>query len=183
MVSLCDDLLRLTRGYLDYAGLVSGSRSTSLGSFSLGAIIREIDRQFRAAALARSLSWEAVAVEPSVQVVTDASLCQQIFGNLVSNAIKYTPSGGSVRVEGEARPDGWCVTVIDDGPGIPADSLERVFEPFFRLCRDEESRIEGNGLGLSICRGLIERLGGSIVLDSTPGVGTRAQVFFPGRPR
>jgi len=88
MVSLCDDLLRLTRGYLDYAGLVNGSRAASYGSFSLGAIIREIDRQFRPSALAKGLNWEAVATEPDAHVVTDASLCQQIFGNLISNAIK-----------------------------------------------------------------------------------------------
>ena len=182
MVSLCDDLLRLTRGYLDYAGLVNGSRAASFGSFSLGAIIQEIDRQFRPSALAKGLSWETVAAEPEAQVVTDASLCQQIFGNLVSNAIKYTPAGGHVRVEGQAGADDWCVAVIDDGPGIPAESLKRVFEPFFRLSRDEHSRIEGNGLGLSICRELIEKLHGEILLDSTPGAGTTVKVQFPRKP-
>ena len=182
MVSLCDDLLRLTRGYLDYAGLVNGSRATSLGSFSLGAIIREIDRQFRPAALAKGLSWETASAEPEVQVVTDASLCQQIFGNLVSNAIKYTPPGGNVGVEIQAGAEDWCVTVIDDGPGIPPESLEQVFEPFFRLSRDEHSRVEGNGLGLSICRELIQKMHGDIVLDSTPGAGTTVKVVFPRRP-
>jgi signal transduction histidine kinase len=182
MVSLCDDLLRLTRGYLDYAGLVNGSRAASYGSFSLGAIIQEIDRQFRPSALAKGLSWETVAAEPEAQVVTDASLCQQIFGNLVSNAIKYTPAGGHVRVEGQAGADDWCVAVIDDGPGIPAESLKRVFEPFFRLSRDEHSRIEGNGLGLSICRELIEKLHGEIFLNSTPGAGTTVKVQFPRKP-
>src|SRR5208283_2686309 len=76
----------------------------------------------------------------------------------------------------QAGADDWCVAVIDDGPGIPAESLDRVFEPFFRLSRDEHSRIEGNGLGLSICRELTEQLRGTIVLDSTPGAG-------PPRPR
>jgi len=182
MVSLCDDLLRLTRGYLDYAGLVNGSRAASYGSFSLGAILREIDRQFRPSALAKGLNWEAVAAEPETHVVTDASLCQQIFGNLISNAIKYTPAGGHVRVESKAGADDWCVAVIDDGPGIPAESLGRVFEPFFRLSRDEHSRIEGNGLGLSICRELIERLHGEIDLDSIPGSGTTVKVRFPCKP-
>jgi signal transduction histidine kinase len=179
MVSLCDDLLRLTRGYLDYAGLANGSRAPSLGTFSLRAIIREIDRQFRGAALAAGLGWDTAADEPDSLVVTDASLCQQIFGNLVSNAIKYTPRGGHVRVEAQCGPDDWCVTISDDGPGIPPDSLERVFDPFFRLPREEHSPVEGNGLGLSICRELTGRLSGSIVLDSTPGSGTTVKVHFP----
>lgn len=179
MVSLCDDLLHLTRGYLDYAGLVNGSRSASFGSFSLGAIIREVDRQFCPSALAKGLNWAAVSPTQEVQVVTDASLCQQIFGNLVSNAIKYTPAGGNIRIEGEVGPDDWCVSVIDDGPGIPPESLELVFEPFFRLARDEHSRIEGNGLGLSICRELVQKLHGEIGLDSTPGAGTTVKVHFP----
>ena len=93
-------------------------------------------------------------------VVTDASRCQQIFGNLVSNALKYTPVGGRVRVTGRAEADSWSVIVSDSGPGIPAESLDRVFEPFFRLSRDEHSVIEGSGLGLAICRELV---------DATPG--------------
>jgi signal transduction histidine kinase len=179
MVTLCDDLLRLTRGYLDYAGLVNARRPPCYGSFSIGALITEIDRQFHPVALAKGVSWSAVAVDPAAQVVTDASLAQQIFGNLVSNALKYTPRGGTVRVQAEAAAATWVVTVSDDGPGIPADSLEHVFEPFYRLPRDEHSRIEGNGLGLSICRELIERLEGSICLDSTPGAGTTANVVLP----
>lgn len=182
MVSLCDDLLRLTRGYLDYAGLVNGSRVPSYGTFSMGAIIREIDRQFCCVAQTAGLGWETLADEPEAQVVTDASLCQQVFGNLVSNAIKYTPRGGHVRIEGHAGPKDWSVTVIDDGTGIPSESLDRVFEPFFRLSRDEHSQIEGNGLGLSICRELTEQLGGTIVLDSTPGAGTTVKVQFPRQP-
>jgi signal transduction histidine kinase len=182
MVSLCDDLLRLTRGYLDYAALVEGCRGPSLGTFSLGAMVREIDRQFGPIASAQGLGWAIEVSDAEALVVTDASLCQQIFGNLVSNALKYTPRGGRVRVEGKARQDHWCVAVIDDGPGIPGESLEKVFEPFYRLSRDEHSRIEGNGLGLSICRELIERLGGQIVLDSTTGVGTTVEVRLPRTP-
>ncbi|MFO0888373.1 MAG: HAMP domain-containing sensor histidine kinase [Isosphaeraceae bacterium] len=176
---LCDDLLRLTRGYLDYAGMVNGSRNPTLGVFSLGAVIGEIDRQFRPQAESHGLSWSAIVDDPRAKVMTDASLCQQIVGNLASNAIKYTPSGGRIRIDASVGDSGWMVTVSDDGPGIPADSLDRVFEPFFRLARDEHSRIEGNGLGLSICRELTERLGGTISLDSTGGTGTLVRVWFP----
>jgi len=179
MMALCDDLLRLTRGYLDYAGMVNGSRRPSLGVFSLGALIGEIDRQFRTQAESRNLTWNVAVDAPHASVLTDASLCQQIVGNLASNAIKYTAPGGKVDVEARADAEGWMVAVSDNGPGIPADSLDRVFEPFYRLARDEHSRIEGNGLGLSICRELTERLGGSISLDSACGAGTLVRVWFP----
>lgn len=183
MVSLCDEMLGVTRGYLDYAGLVSGGRTPTLGTFSIGALIGEIDRQFHPDARAKGLFWDAFVPCPEAEVLTDASLCQQVFGNLASNAIKYTPAGGHVRIEAEARADDWCVAVIDDGLGIPAESLDRVFDPFFRLPRDEHSGTEGNGLGLSICRELCARLDGKILIDSCPGAGTTVKVQFPRNSR
>jgi signal transduction histidine kinase len=182
MVSLCDELLRLTRGYLDYAGIVQGSRPICLGSFTIGALIAEIDRQFGPAAIARGLDWRVRAGVPETAVLTDATLCQQIFGNLVSNAIKYTPEGGWVHVTGKTDADCWSVTVSDSGPGIPTEALERIFEPFFRLSRDEHSAIEGSGLGLAICRELVSQLHGEIALNSIPDTGTSISVRFPIAP-
>jgi signal transduction histidine kinase len=179
MVSLCDDLLRLTRSYLDYAAIVQGSRPLCLGSFTIGALVAEIDRQFAPVAAARQIQWESGALPPESLVVTDASRCQQIFGNLVSNALKYTPSGGQVRVVGKVESDSWVVVVSDTGPGIPAESLDRVFEPFLRLARDEHAGIEGSGLGLAICRELVTQLQGDITLESTAGAGTSIAVRFP----
>ncbi len=179
MVGLCDDLLRLTRSYLDYAGIVQGSRPLCLGSFTIGALIHEIDRQFAPIASTRQVHWDAHAGSPETVVVTDATRCQQIVGNLVSNALKYTPMGGTVRVIGKATADLWSVTVSDSGPGIPAEAHEMVFEPFFRLARDDQSGIEGNGLGLAICRELVTQLHGEIELSSTVGYGTSVSVRFP----
>ncbi len=179
MVSLCDDVLQLTRSYLDYAGIVQGSRPLCLGSFTIRALIDEIDRQFAPIASARLLNWESRADAPDFVVVTDASRCQQIFGNLVSNALKYTPMGGTVRLSAGGGTNFWSVTVADTGPGIPPEALERVFEPFFRLSRDEHSGIEGSGLGLAICRELVYQLNGEITLDSELGSGTSISVRFP----
>jgi signal transduction histidine kinase len=179
MVSLCDDLLRLTRSYLDYAGIVQGSRPLCFGSFTIGALIDEIDRQFAPVAQSRQLEWQSHSQAPEMIVITDASRCQQIFGNLVSNAIKYTPSGGHVRVSGKVESDSWTVVVADSGPGIPAEALDHVFEPFVRLDRDEHSNIEGSGLGLAICRELVAQMHGNISVDSMAGKGTSICVRFP----
>jgi len=177
MVDLCDDLLHLTRSYLDYAGLVQGTRPLSLGTYTVGALVREIGRQFAADASARRIGWRCALVGPDAAVTTDASRCQQIFGNLASNALKYTPAGGEVRVAARVDDRGWSVTVTDDGPGVPEEHRERVFEPFFRMARDDQSRVEGSGLGLAICRELVHQLGGEIELRSEGG--TEVAVRFP----
>lgn len=185
MASLCDDLLRLTRSYLDYAGLVQGSRPLCLGEFSLGAVVREIDHEFRPIAAARSIDLACALEGADVTVTTDVSRCQQVFGNLVANALKYSPKGGSVWVTGkadDARDGGWSVSVADTGPGIPVDDVERVFAPFYRLPREEKSRVEGNGLGLAVCRELMNQLGGEIELRSREGEGTVVTVRFPAGP-
>lgn len=183
MVTLCDDLLRLTRSYLDYAGLVQGSRPLCLGSFTVGALVQEIGRQFGPMAATRHVHWETRVDDPDTPVVTDAARCQQILGNLASNALKYSPVGGRVRVTGTAAADSWSVTVEDTGPGIPPDAIDMVFEPFFRLDRDEHSGVDGNGLGLSICRELVAQLQGEIALSSVVGRGTSVTVRFPMKVR
>jgi signal transduction histidine kinase len=182
MVDICDDLLRLTRSYLDYAGLVRGARPLCDGSYTISALIGEIDRQFAQEAASCRLGWECGLDGSDASVVIDATRCQQVLSNLVTNALKYTSEGGRVTVT--ARQDGaqWLVTVADTGAGIPVEAQSRVFEPFYRLPRDERSGVEGNGLGLAICRELVDQMGGKITISSVLGQGTRVLVVFPTRP-
>jgi signal transduction histidine kinase len=179
MVVLCDDLLRLTRTYLDYAGLVQGVRPFCFGTFTVGAVVREIDREFGPIAAARRIAWDCRLEGRDASVTTDVTRCQQVFGSLLTNALKFTPEGGEVRVSGRLEGAGWVVAVVDNGPGIPADHVDRVFEPFYRLSRDEIVRAEGTGLGLALCRALVEQLGGEVHLQSTVGKGTRVTVRLP----
>jgi signal transduction histidine kinase len=179
MVSLCDELLGFTRSSLDYAAIAHGSRPLCLGSFTIGALIQEIDRQFAPIARSRRIQWETHARIPESVVVTDASRCQQILGNVVSNALKYTPPGGRVRVAGIFEGEFWRLSVSDSGLGIPDSWHERVFEPFVRLARDERDGIAGNGLGLAICRELVAQLSGTITLESSEGFGTSLDIRFP----
>ncbi len=75
------------------------------------------------------------------------------------------------------------MTIADTGPGIPPESLEMVFQPFYRLPRDEHGGVEGNGLGLAICRELVTQLRGNIILSSVSGEGTIVTVAFPTETR
>jgi two-component system sensor histidine kinase VicK len=181
MVVLCDDLLRLTRSYLDYAGLIQGTRPLCYGTFTLGALVSEIDREFAPLAATRRIVWECTLEGPDATVTTDATRCQQIFGNLVANALKYTPEAGQVRVIARHEGERWRVVVADSGPGIPTESLSKVFEPFYRLSRDERSGIEGSGLGLAICREMVDQMWGEIALSSVVGQGTRVTVELPSQ--
>jgi two-component system sensor histidine kinase KdpD len=117
-------------------------------------------------------------------VRADATLAEQAIGNVVGNAVKHTPPGANVAVDGEVTDDAVVIRVTDDGPGIPAEVLPRVFEKFFRAPSSDAARAEGSegtGLGLAIAKGIMEAHGGSISAASPADVGhgTRMIMTFP----
>lgn len=180
--TICDDLLRLTRSYLEYAEIIHTVRPLSLGTFSLRALVREVDRMFAGPARAKGIDWEAVALDGDSLVVTDATRFQQIAAAMASNAVKFTPAGGRIRVAGKADGDSWALEVADDGPGISPDRHDRVFEPFYQLARDEHSSAEGNGLGLAIGLELAGQLNGRLALESDGVRGLTIRATFPRIP-
>jgi signal transduction histidine kinase len=103
--------------------------------------------------------------------------------NLVGNAIKFTHKGGSVEVVVAPFRDGARIDVSDDGTGIDASELPRIFERFYRGSRANEARGSGSGLGLAIVRSIVDMHGGSVSVDSTLGKGSRFSVFLPRDPR
>jgi two-component system OmpR family sensor kinase len=101
-----------------------------------------------------------------------------VVRNLVENALRYAPQGGRVDISLVDVPGGALLSVEDDGPGIPPQERESVFDPFHRGAANEDA---GSGLGLSIVRSVCERLGASITLGEASQGGLRADVFFPGK--
>ena len=99
-----------------------------------------------------------------------------MFANLVGNAVKY---GGAARVVLVFAVDLATVTIEDDGPGLPPDQLERVFEPFYRVEDSRNRETGGTGLGLPIARNILRAHGGDVVLGNCPGGGARALVTLP----
>jgi signal transduction histidine kinase len=100
----------------------------------------------------------------------------RVLQNLVQNAIRHTPADGTVRVEAERHPGSLRLTVSDSGEGIPADALDRVFDPFWR--GDAARTSEGSGLGLALSKRIVESLGGEIEVDSDPARGSRFAVLL-----
>ncbi len=115
-----------------------------------------------------------------VTLIADALTLRQIIINLASNAVKFTPPGGSVRFSGALTPDGgFEIRVADTGHGIPADDLEWVFEPFGQSASGYKAQERGTGLGLPIVRSLMELHGGAARIESTVGRGTTVTIAFP----
>jgi len=118
------------------------------------------------------------------RVAADPGQLHQVLGNLVENAVKYSPRGGKIELVLEARPDTIRFAVTDPGLGIPAAEHRRIFEKFYRLDPDMTHGVGGTGLGLYICRELVRRVGGKIWVDSREGEGSTFYVELPlARPR
>ena len=110
----------------------------------------------------------------------DPRLAKQTLLNLLTNAVKFTPQGGSVTIAAVRRPDGGIeITVSDTGIGIRAEDIQRALEPFAQVGDDAQRRAEGTGLGLPLARSIMELHGGTLDLHSEPGRGTAATVVFP----
>jgi two-component system phosphate regulon sensor histidine kinase PhoR len=123
-----------------------------------------------------SLRVEGNGMRP---IMCDANKLRQVLVNLVDNAIKYSPDGGSVEVRLGSQ-DGQClIEVRDEGLGIPSSERERIFEKFYRLDPQQSGGVGGSGLGLYICRELVERMNGRLDVDSEPGEGSRFIVALP----
>jgi signal transduction histidine kinase len=117
--------------------------------------------------------------EDAPVVSGDADKITQILFNLMSNAVKYSPRGGEVRVSATPQ-DRWLEVVVEDqGVGIPPEARGRVFDRFYRVASFETKNISGTGLGLSIVKGLVELHGGRIWVESEVGRGSRFHVTLP----
>jgi two-component system sensor histidine kinase BaeS len=111
--------------------------------------------------------------------LVDPDRLAQVVGNLVENALRYTPEAGEVRVTARVEGERLEVEVSDTGPGIDAEDLPRIFERFYVARKYRGVRPEGSGLGLSIVQRLVAAMGGEVSADSTPGEGTTVRVVLP----
>lgn len=170
-----DRLRELIDNLLDSSRLESGTLSMSCAPSRLGSVIRD------AVARRKSMSPEMdIRIEVSEELPTvfiDATRIAQVLDNLMSNAAKYAP-GAPVTIRARSIDDQLGVEVHDDGPGIPAEHLPRLFERFYRV-PVAGVPVRGTGLGLHICRKIIEAHGGQIIAVSRPGEGTTFRFVLP----
>ena len=125
-----------------------------------------------------SLSLEA---DGTPQIACDPNKLRQVLVNLVDNAVKYSPEGGEVVLHVRSDNGSCRIDVSDEGLGIPAGEQARIFEKFYRLDPQQTQGVGGSGLGLYICRELVERMDGRLTVESEPGKGSRFSVVLPSR--
>jgi PAS domain S-box-containing protein len=170
MTELIDDLLDL--------GRIEAGVGLERKPCHLGAILVEAVDSMRAQSAAKGLTLRLEQTEGGALVAGDAALLRQAVTNLVDNALKYTPSGGTVTVGLWVRNGQAVIRVADTGIGISPDDQVRLFEKFYRVKRRDTVGIRGTGLGLAIVKSIVERHGGRVWVDSELGRGSKFYIVL-----
>jgi signal transduction histidine kinase len=146
-----------------------------------------------AAVLGRACAWAQEATQDKaiqiryqasdpIPLTGNADALLTVFGNLLSNAIRYTPDGGTVDVRLWRGSSGVCVEVQDTGIGMPPEVQARIFDKFYRASEARRMSAAGLGLGLALAQNLVAAHGGTITVESTPGMGSTFRVLLPAQP-
>ncbi|MBF0426594.1 MAG: response regulator [Magnetococcales bacterium] len=174
-----ESLLALINDILDLSKIEAGQLSLELVPLDLGRLVARVIDILALNARQKGINLRWQGSELPRQVTGDWQRLQQVLLNLVGNAIKFTHQGEVVlRVEAAAG-DRFRFTITDTGIGIPPAEQEKIFLPFTQVGPTISHRFGGTGLGLTICRLLVEKMGGEIGVESTPGVGSRFHVVVP----
>jgi len=170
IVQSTDWMNRLIQDLLDVASIEAGRLSLERHRESASSIVDKALRMFEVEASGRRIQLTS-ELSPELPILNvDASRIVQVLGNLLRNALKFTPDGGRITVRAALRGGSVVFAVADNGPGIPVADQPRVFDRYWHSRRSANKR--GTGLGLSIAKGIIEAHGGRMWLESTPGHGS-----------
>jgi signal transduction histidine kinase/DNA-binding response OmpR family regulator len=179
-------LLTLINDILDLSKIEAGQLQIEIAACSPAEVLAEVISLLRVRTLEKGLRLESTwphGVPDKIQ--TDPARLRQLLVNLVGNAIKFTANGGVEVVMDLYQLDGrwWlAMSVIDTGPGIPADKLDSIFDPFVQADSSVTRKFGGTGLGLAICRRIVEALGGTLAVSSELGRGSTFRATIPAGP-
>ena len=166
----------IIEGLLNVSRIDSGGVDVALAELSFRDIVRPVVESFE-----ESAKEHPISVEGDIEraVVADLGKLIEVLRNLVDNAVKYSPGGGPVRIAAETAGQQLRVTVRDEGLGIPAESLSRLFQRFGRIARPETEHIRSTGLGLYVVKQYVELMGGEVAVESTEGEGSAFSFSIP----
>jgi signal transduction histidine kinase len=178
IVEEADRLGRIVNEILLANQLDAGHVGLETEPFDPGDLLERVAEAMRSH-MSQAIRLDVVVPGPSPQVAADHDKVRQVLVNLVDNAVKYSPDGGSVQLGLEPTDGRVRFYVRDEGLGIPADEQKRIFEKFYRLDPDMTRGIGGTGLGLYICSELVRRMGGRIWVESTQNEGSTFSFELP----
>ena len=171
----------LSTNLLDLSRIDAGIFPLDIREGDIRDPIQAVVQAFSESAVQRGVALDSAVPAEPIEMRFDRERIVQLMTNLVGNALKFTPRGGSASVRLEADVENVRITVRDTGPGIPADELPRIFDRFYRGTNTGDARASGSGLGLAIVRSIVEMHEGEIDLASEVGRGTEFTITLPRR--
>ncbi len=176
----CHRLLELVEDLLSVNRIETGTVPVALRPVALGELVDGVAEQAGVLAGRRGLTLELrPGLAGALEVAADPARTIEVLGNLVSNAVKFTPPGGTVRIGCGIDGDRGTISVSDTGVGIPAAELPRIFDRFYRSSSSVRMATPGTGLGLTIAASLVEAQGGTLTVRSEAGEGSTFTVLLP----
>ena len=173
-----DSLLELISDLLDIAKIEAGKAIQHQVSIDIGQVICDIISlmESRAKGQGITLSYSCQDLKP---IMADPKNIEEIFNNLITNAINYSPDGGNVKVSVKGFEEYLEIRIIDTGVGISPEELPKIFDKFYRVKSPKTRQVMGTGLGLAIVKGVVEAHRGTIDVESVPGKGTTFRILLP----
>jgi signal transduction histidine kinase len=176
VIRAADEMNRLIGDLLDVARVEAGTLSIQPAPVELEELFDRLDESYSAAAGERGIVWHVEKPPVGVRIHADRDRLLQALGNLVGNALKFTPAGGNVRADAVVTDTAVRLGVHDSGPGMDENQLAHVFDRFWQARAGDR---RGAGLGLAITRGIVQAHAGQLWLESEPGQGTTAWIEIP----
>ncbi len=166
-------LTNLVNKFLDLSRLESGRTELQMNPFDLRYLVEKIIETYKGEAEKKDIKIITEIPDTLPLALGDQDMIEQVLLNLFSNAVKYSPNRSKIGIEAKDEDDKILVSVIDNGYGIPKESLPHVFDKFYRVVDSEGTEeVEGSGLGLALAKEIVERHGGTIKVNSRLGVGS-----------
>lgn len=176
----CERLSKLVRDLFELTKLEANEVSLDTEVFPLAELAQDVAQKFQLGAQQRNVTLEAHVIEPVRPVRADIGRIERVLENLIENALRHTPAGGSIRVVVSGEGGRARVAVTDTGQGIAPEHLDSVFDRYYRASRGEESDSGHAGLGLAISKRIVALHGGDMRVESRLGVGSTFAFELPG---
>jgi len=172
-------LLKLINDLLDLTRLDQGAGALRRQRVAVGTFVKGIVDSVRHLALAKQLRMRVEEGDGQLEMTADPARLEKVLVNLLTNAVKYTPAGGSIAVRWKTREQAMLIEVEDTGVGIPPEDVGKVFDRFHQVRGNSANQIQGIGIGLALAKELVEQHGGVIEVESEVGRGSTFRIVLP----